>query len=104
MKKTRKKIYDTIDLITVVDDNGEELTFLNGVIQMTAAGRFIAARSPVDGQLSLIIEDYAWWHVNHFDITDWMREHLPRGEEHQRGMVLTFDSEEQRTWFLLRWG
>jgi hypothetical protein len=50
-----------------------------------------------------MIEDYAWWHVNHYDVTDWMLEHLPRGEEHQAGMVLTFDSEEQRTWFLLRW-
>jgi hypothetical protein len=51
----------------------------------------------------LIIEDYAWWHVNHYDVTDWMREHLPRGEDHQAGMIVTFDNEEQRTWFMLRW-
>jgi hypothetical protein len=32
-----------------------------------------------------------------------MREHLPRGEDHQAGMIITFDTEEQRTWFMLKW-
>lgn len=104
MKKTYRQLTPDLEQVTVEDNNGLKLTFLNGVIQMTNKGRFIPARSPIDGDYIIIIEDYAWWHVNHFDITDWMREQLPRGEEHQKGMVLTFDSEEQRTWFMLRWG
>lgn len=102
MKKTCKQITPDLDLV-IVEHNGQKLKFLNGILQMDTKNRFIPARSPVGGEYIVIIEDYAWWHVNHFDITDWMREHLPKGEEHQQGMVLTFDSEEQRMWFLLRW-
>ena len=102
MKKTITELKDDLVLVEV-EHNGQKLTFLNGVLQMDTKNRFIPARSPVNGDYIVIIEDYAWWHVNHYDITDWMLEHLPRGEENQQGMVLTFDSEEQRMWFLLRW-
>jgi hypothetical protein len=102
MKKTRKQISDTLDLITVVDDNGEELTFLNGVIQMATGGKFIAARSPIDGQLSLIIEDYVHWVNNQKDIEAWMEQY--GSGISQRGMVLHFDRDADRTMFLLRWG
>lgn len=103
MIQTVTQLSDDLTLVEVTN-NGETIKFLNGVMQMESKGRFIVARSPVDGAYMLVIEDYAWWHVNHFDITDWMREHLPRGEGHQQGMIVEFDTEEQRTWFLLRWG
>jgi hypothetical protein len=50
-----------------------------------------------------MIADYNWWHDNHYDITDWMREHLPRGEDHARGMTIEFDSEQDVLLFMLRW-
>lgn len=84
-----------------VENQGRSLRFLNGTLKMDAKNRFIPVNS--QGDYLLIIEDYAWWHDNHYDVTDWMREQLPRGEEHQKGMMLSFDNEEQRTWFLLRW-
>lgn len=102
MKKTTTELKKDLVLVEV-EHNGQKLKFLNGVLQMDSKNRFIPARSPIDGDYLLIIEDYAWWHVNHYDITDWMLEHLPRGEDHQSGMVLHFDNEEQRTWFMLRW-
>jgi hypothetical protein len=102
VKKTVTELSKDLVLVEV-KNKGQTLRFLNGVIQMDTKNRFIPARSPIDGDYLLIIEDYAWWHVNHYDITDWMREHLPRGEEHCTGMVIHFDNEEQRTWFMLRW-
>ena len=102
MKKTRKQITPTLDQITVIDDSGEELTFLNGVIQMHTGGRFIAATSPIDKDLLLIIEDYAFWHVNQAEIEQWIAD--SNGAITQKGMVVHFDTEEDRTMFLLRWG
>lgn len=101
MKKTRKPISDTLDQITVVDDNGEELTFLNGVVQMTVGGRFIAAKSPIDGQLSLIIEDYVHWIQNIKEIEAWIADHKTTIK--QSGMVIYFENDADRTMFLLRW-
>ena len=102
MKKTRKPISDTLDQITVVDDNGEELTFLNGVVQMTVGGRFIAAKSPINGQLSLIIEDYVHWVQNIKEIEAWIANHETTIK--QSGMVIYFENDADRTMFLLRWG
>jgi hypothetical protein len=51
----------------------------------------------------LIIEDFAWWAQNDRDITEWMDANLPRGRNHQQGMVINFDNNEQRAWFLLKW-
>lgn len=102
MKRIRKQITDTLDQITVVDDNGEELTFLNGVIQMRTGGKFIAATSPVDRDLLLIIEDYAFWVVNQKEIEKWIAD--SNGTITQKGMVVHFDTEEDRVMFLLRWG
>ena len=94
---------NNLTLIRVEKDNGEQLEFLNGVLQMNKKNRFVVVPEPLNYQYHLVIEDYSWWHDNHYDVTDWMRENLPRGEEHQKGMMLTFDSEQQRSWFLLRW-
>lgn len=52
---------------------------------------------------SLMIEDYMWWTDNEREILNWMNDNLPRGIDHQQGMVLTFDTDEQRMMFLLRW-
>lgn len=102
MIKTKTKLSEDLTLIEV-KNNGQTIKFLNGTLLMNAKNRFIPANSPDMASYMLIIEDYSWWHDNHYDVTDWMREHLPRGEEHQEGMILTFDNEEQRTWFMLRW-
>ena len=51
----------------------------------------------------VLIEDYMWWTDNERAILNWMADNLPRGIEHQQGMVLTFDSEQDRMMFLLRW-
>ena len=101
MKKTHKQITDTLDLVTV-EHNGQELTFLNGVIQMTAGGRFIAAKSPINGQLSLIIEDYVHWTQNQTAIEQWIADHGTGIR--QEGMMIYFDNDADRTMFLLRWG
>jgi len=65
--------------------------------------RFIPGYSPLSRQVMLIIEDYAWWVQNDQEITEWMDANLPRGREHQQGMIINFDNNEQRSWFLLRW-
>ena len=100
--KTRVNLRDGLDLVTV-DHNGQQLTFLNGVLQVSTKNKFIVARSPTNGDLMLIIEDYVWWTQNETAILTWMDQQLPRGRDHQQGMVLNFDDEQQRQWFLLRW-
>ena len=102
MKKTRKKLTDTLDQVIVVNDLGEELTFLNGVKKMTTGGRFIAAKSPIDGQLSLIIEDYVYYMQNIQGIEAWMKLHETTIK--QAGMMIYFENDADRTMFLLRWG
>jgi hypothetical protein len=101
MKKTRKKITDTLEQVTV-EHNGQELTFLNGVIQIQTGGKFIPAKSPMDGALMLIIEDYVHWTQNQKAIEAWMQQY--GSGIRQEGMVLHFDHDADRTMFLLRWG
>jgi len=64
--------------------------------------RFIPATSPIDRDLLLIIEDYAWWHINQKEIDQWIE--ASNGAITQRGMVVHFNTEQDRTMFLLRWG
>lgn len=67
--------------------------------------RFVTAGNPtLIGDSLLFISDYMWWGANEREILNWMAEHLPRGIEHQQGMVITFDNEQDRLMFLLRWG
>lgn len=66
--------------------------------------RFQLASSLYGGQSYLLmIQDYMWWTENEREILNWMADNLPRGIEHQQGMVLSFDTEKQRMMFLLRW-
>jgi hypothetical protein len=51
----------------------------------------------------LMIEDYVWWMDNEREILNWMVDNLPRGIEHQQGMTITFDTDQDRMMFLLRW-
>ena len=51
----------------------------------------------------LMIQDYMWWHANEREILNWMEANLPNGIEHQQGMTVTFDTDQERMLFLLRW-
>jgi hypothetical protein len=51
-----------------------------------------------------MIEDFIWWMDNEREILNWMVDRLPRGIEHQEGMSLVFDNEQDRIMFLLKWG
>lgn len=68
------------------------------------AKRFQVA-GPVDGITShlLLIEDYMWWTANEREILNWMADNLPNGIDHQQGMIITFDTDQDRMMFLLRW-
>jgi hypothetical protein len=59
----------------------------------------------VDGITShlLLIEDYMWWTDNEREILNWMADNLPNGIDHQQGMIITFDNDQDRMMFLLRW-
>jgi hypothetical protein len=63
--------------------------------------RFVAGYSPSDRQVMLIIEDYAWWIQNQDALEESIRSF--KGRVRQQGMVINFDSVEDRTMFLLRW-
>ena len=52
----------------------------------------------------IIIKDYIFWNNNEKDIEGWMIRNLPRGINHQSGMVLTIEEEKDAMLFLLRWG
>ena len=100
MKKTNNILPDGNKLLTI-EHNGQELTFLNGVIQMRIGSKFIPAKSPVDGELMLIIEDYVHWVQNQTEIEAWIVEY--GSGVRQEGMVLHFEHDADRTLFLLRW-
>ena len=56
------------------------------------------------GNYGLMIEDYVWWMDNERDILNWMVDHLPKGIEHQQGMMVYFPTDQDRIVFLLKWG
>jgi hypothetical protein len=66
--------------------------------------RFVVVPDMVNYQYMLMIQDYMWWTDNERDILNWMVDNLPNGIEHQQGMAITFDNEQDRLMFLLRWG
>ena len=63
--------------------------------------RFVPGYSPLNGQVMLIIEDYAWWVQNQTALEQSIRSF--EGRVRQQGMVINFDSVEDRTMFMLRW-
>jgi len=68
-----------------------------------AEQRFVGGYSPVSKQQILMIADYMWWTANETDILNWMDTNLPRGRDHQTGMIVSFDSDKDLLMFLLRW-
>jgi hypothetical protein len=68
-------------------------------------GRFIHT-GPFDAEMPhhyIIISDYRWWNDNEPEIYAWMDECLPRGKNHQQGMVVIIEDESDASNFLLRW-
>jgi hypothetical protein len=63
--------------------------------------RFVAGYSPLNKQVMLIIEDYAWW-VQNQEALEASIESF-EGRVRQQGMIINFDNVEDRTMFLLRW-
>jgi hypothetical protein len=63
--------------------------------------RFVPGYSPLNGQVMLIIEDYAWWVQNQTALEESIRSF--EGRVRQQGMVINFDNIEDRTMFMLRW-
>lgn len=57
----------------------------------------------LDHKHGVMIADYTWWCNNEREILNWMAAHLPRGIEHQQGMTVDFDSEQDVLLFMLRW-
>jgi hypothetical protein len=102
MKKTYSQITPDLNQVIVEHDDGTRLSFLNRVLQMETNEKFMAARGPVHGSCLLIIVDYAYYHVNSPEISDWIRQF--DGAVRQEGMVITFDDDADRTAFVLRWG
>lgn len=68
---------------------------------MKPASRFVPYE--LHHKHGLMIQDYMWWHANEREILNWMAEHLPEGIDHQQGMTVTFNSDQDRMLFLLRW-
>lgn len=66
--------------------------------------RFVLCSSPASPFPGLMIADYSWWTDNEREILNWMNETLPRGIDHQQGMILTFDNDYDRINFLMKWG
>lgn len=68
-------------------------------------GRFIAT-GPFDEEMPsyyIIISDFKWWVDNEQEIYAWMDECLPKGRQHQQGMVVVIDNPTDASNFLLRW-
>jgi hypothetical protein len=63
--------------------------------------RFVAGYSPLNKQVMLIIEDYAWWVQNQDELEASIESF--EGRVRQQGMVINFDRVEDRTIFLLKW-
>lgn len=68
------------------------------------SSRFQLCSIPSSPTPMLMIVDYMWWADNEREILNWMNETLPKGIDHQQGMVLTFDNDFDRINFLMRWG
>ena len=71
-----------------------------------ANGRKFIATGPFDDEMPfhyIVIADVYYWMENETDIHQWMEDNLPRGKAHHAGMMISLDSELDRTAFCLRW-
>lgn len=71
-----------------------------------ANGRKFIATGPFDDEMPfhyIVIADIYYWMENEIEIHQWMEDNLPRGKAHHAGMMISLDSEIDRTAFCLRW-
>ncbi len=71
-----------------------------------ANGRKFIATGPFDDEMPyhyIVIADIQFWIDNEDEIHQWMEDNLPRGKAHHAGMMISLDSEIDRTAFCLRW-
>ena len=71
-----------------------------------ANGRKFIATGPFDDEMPfhyIVIADIYYWMENEVEIHQWMEDNLPRGKAHHAGMMISLDSEIDRTAFCLRW-
>ena len=71
-----------------------------------ANGRKFIATGPFDDEMPfhyIVIADIYYWMENEIEIHQWMDDNLPRGKAHHAGMMISLDSEIDRTAFCLRW-
>lgn len=71
-----------------------------------ANGRKFIATGPFDDEMPfhyIVIADIQFWIDNEEEIHQWMEDNLPRGKAHHAGMMISLDSEIDRTAFCLRW-
>jgi hypothetical protein len=71
-----------------------------------ANGRKFIATGPFDDEMPyhyIVIADIQFWVDNEDEIYQWMEDNLPRGKAHHAGMMISLDSEIDRTAFCLRW-
>lgn len=64
----------------------------------------IPVGGPLHGTPMLFVADYKWWIANQEEIETWMDQNLRLGKEHLQGMVITFDTNNDRALFMLRFG
>ena len=65
--------------------------------------RFVTINTQFDGYSnSLLIGDYNWWFLNDLVIEDWAKQTMSKGYE-RKGMVIKFETAEDRLQFLMRW-
>lgn len=64
----------------------------------------IPVAGPLHGTPMLFVADYKWWVENQEEIESWMDQNLRLGREHLQGMVITFDTNDDRALFMLRFG
>ena len=116
MKQIDKETLDITPLVTTMTWDGDDYSMIefpqlhaggmltrNGVMVDKFERRFVGGYSPVTKQQMLLIADYMWWTANEPEILSWMDANLPRKRDHQQGMILTFDTEQDLMLFLLRW-
>lgn len=56
----------------------------------------------INGNAVLIV-DYMFWNAHEEELARWLQDNTERGLNTREGMMLYFASEEEMTWFLVRW-
>ena len=56
-----------------------------------------------DQNNSLLIVDYDYWNANEEELAKWLHDNTERGLYTREGMILYFTTEQEMSWFLLKW-